>query len=524
MQVARNIGVLKKKAARLGREAFDRRPPAPGAVTPFTPVASIAGAPTPPAWAGVRSAVGDRCDVRPGTVSSAASASQFAATLSAEFLDNQLPTLMRSGSLSRRCKDRILASIVRETTESVPSAETRRRLVELLRLYVPATGAARTQFDQHASCILGDQNPLLNLRLLETDVREINSCTEVPVGGSRNIDWADGESSTGVEAQYKLTRPSANEYRAELNVTFTSDGVTPGTPAARAFNQRTRAEAERCLTDHASILSPPGGPRLTVSLVPTSGRPAPPPIGIKVVADAGHRADSHAWAPSTSSECSTMIHELMHRIGMVDQYKETSMGYRTNPDTGAFEKVENATDDAFQAWNCRSLGPEDTLMSSQTTAMAAVIPRYRMLRCLCRTGIERDEAEVQSCRRGIANLTSVANPRCPGRASTGLDVPAVPPPAPGRLLGGVASYPRTPRIEIDEDGNAATINLLTTPTRESLLRPAEVRAITHPGCAVGNSMFYTCARPAYRTSADRLGDGCPKGQPAACRDPEAWLR
>lgn len=97
------------------------------------------------------------------------------------------------------------------------------------------------------------------------------------------------------------------------------------------------------------------------------------------------------------------------------------------------------------------------------------------------------------------------------------------------LLGLVDEYTETDLAAFPYDCRASgpATSLMAAPlsayselaagSRDSLLFPAEFRAIVKPGCGDVNGTFYRCARNSYRTSLDRNGPGC-LDVPVECRD------
>ena len=74
------------------------------------------------------------------------------------------------------------------------------------------------------------------------------------------------------------------------------------------------------------------------------------------------RADSRNW--DVDEECGTITHEVMHLLGLCDEYREQVRGYVTDTETGQVRQVEDIReealdkDDTFQAeYQCRATAP-----------------------------------------------------------------------------------------------------------------------------------------------------------------------
>ena len=69
------------------------------------------------------------------------------------------------------------------------------------------------------------------------------------------------------------------------------------------------------------------------------------------------RQNSATYTPAT--DCATLLHEVLHLLGLVDEYKEAATEI-PDPVTGKNRPVD------FQ---CRPLGPPDSIMSSHFSAV-----------------------------------------------------------------------------------------------------------------------------------------------------------
>jgi hypothetical protein len=85
--------------------------------------------------------------------------------------------------------------------------------------------------------------------------------------------------------------------------------------------------------------------------------PTPAERVIRIKKEWGYRANSANW--KSHSACSLMMHESMHLLSLVDEYIETA---RTKPVVVNGKKVNRLE------YNCRAAGPDDSLMSDQTSA------------------------------------------------------------------------------------------------------------------------------------------------------------
>ena len=83
-----------------------------------------------------------------------------------------------------------------------------------------------------------------------------------------------------------------------------------------------------------------------------------PVSDIRIVMDAAHRTNSVKWAPDI--DCGVIIHEVLHHLGLADEYKET---------------MAAATLPAHQRkgpYHCRSVGPKNSIMHLHNEALKAI--------------------------------------------------------------------------------------------------------------------------------------------------------
>jgi hypothetical protein len=201
----------------------------------------------------------------------------------------------------------------------------------------------------------------------------------------------------------------------------------------------------------------------------------------------------------------------MHLLGLVDEYREDWSGTRVDRATGALSQVEK--DPTATQYNCRVLGPADSLMSNQYDTFEGVKSHTDVVACRC---LESARSRAgRACAAAVQRATRHAT-ECPEGSRTWQW--ALDPTAAEHLVGGEVRK---------DDLQAHVINTLVVPGRlPSLLRPAQFRAIVFPGCRNVNRTYYDCAPEAYVTSRGNFGSGgCSLGLPAVCmKGGEEWLR
>ena len=155
-------------------------------------------------------------------------------------------------------------------------------------------------------------------------------------------------------------------------------------------------------------------------------------------------------------------------------------------------------------------------MNGQARAANEATGSYDAFVCSCegRTG-----TALEQCRASLATLSGTSL-GCPQNATprdrlSGTGTP------PADVLAAIEARP----TGLAGDGLSFS-GRRVTPPRATLLQPAHFRAITQPGCAAANSLYYQCARASQLTSSGHgaPGGSCLRGLPSEYSNPEAWLR
>jgi hypothetical protein len=174
---------------------------------------------------------------------------------------------------------------------------------------------------------------------------------------------------------YLLSRPAPNKFQAILNMRFVADptpanadaGGLPGTPAmAQQMLQRTR----NCLNEMKPYLKGPNGEELEIILatpdsVLPDGMPKPAVTEVKVTNQKpGFRGDAGNFG--TNFECQTIGHEMLHHLGLCDEYHE---GIVNNPGYPSAD------------WSCRPVTAQNSYMRNMLYAFQTQVPQTS--RCEC---------------------------------------------------------------------------------------------------------------------------------------------
>lgn len=366
-------------------------------------------------------------------------------------------------------------------------------------------------------------------------------CKDLAVGQSRVVDVDSWDSPTTVEHKYKLTRTAENEYDVAFNLDFTT--ARPGSSAVEVAGMKDRVK--NCLGWANKALRGPNGEALKLRLQDVGEKPPAPTVGIKIE-NAGLVSSSRSYAADI--DCPTVTHELLHILGLVDEY-DHSHGYNNDfvvlPESEkgklnngylwddkkktwtravtSEEEVRRLRELAGYDYSCRVLGPEDSIMRDSLGAFAKVFGSGTgvvLAQCSCgappRVLASKSANPPQACEAVIDSIIKSHPDNCP----------------PGTKASEIQTvkfeqFDHTKPMPTRIGPNSAQIVAYGDPTNDSvsLLKPAHFRAITRPGCTVNNE-YYLCSADAYNGTKGGAGrEKCSvRTLPDACsHDSHSWL-
>ncbi len=379
-------------------------------------------------------------------------------------------------------------------------------------------------------------------------------CLSMQPGESNRI---SGNTGSGLDSKYLLTKlPNKNgkpAFRVTLDIVFRKNGIIDFDPS---FHTYFKQKAEKCLSEIKDFLKGPNGETLEISLLADSPQEInlPPDFSIHV-GSKEVRDSSFEWSPN--SDCSTITHEILHHLGLVDEYTETSSGFVVQENGTIRHQEEKAIKPEY---DCRINGPKDSIMADPLNAFNKILPGKEILYCECvdlvlpaeidrplelgpvgePSGVAQKNSpeEEKKIRDDLENRAVESEKKCFDTLK-GISLQSGLCPQGTRAITKEITYSsweksQTPRdelteaekFEIDRSQHRRSIRVRDKEVRSSLLYPAQFRAITEPGCSLSNKVYYLCAREAYKTSRASYGkDRCDVGLPKECREGgDAWLR
>lgn len=184
---------------------------------------------------------------------------------------------------------------------------------------------------------------------------ESSTCAKFPLFLNRG----GTASMTGIQQRYILRQTREKEFAIDLNIKFNGPNHTQ--------------KANKCLSEVDSRMLGPNGEKLVIRVnQPPYGRMAPEvPILINNIG----RSNSANW--DVNASCGTVIHEVLHLLGLCDEYPEQSMGYKVNVTTNEngepvtqYDRVDSGSEAGLQEYDCRFTGQRDSIMSYHWEALS----------------------------------------------------------------------------------------------------------------------------------------------------------
>jgi|GEM_PF-4553704 len=340
-------------------------------------------------------------------------------------------------------------------------------------------------------------------------------CTELKAGETKAI---SGDYGSGISSQYilskKIDQSGKTVFKAIIPVLFTG---------ADLFNDKLQKKAQSCFDEIASDLEGPDGEKLEVLITP------PDDSGLVIntinVSESAVRANSQNWNPQIS--CRTIVHEIFHLLGLVDEYQETSIGTHLDEND---HLVSHDEDTNNMAYNCRTIGPKDSVMSNQDEAFRALKSNTSLLVCQCPLGggggfggySTIPPASASDCEQKLKSQNNLKTCPAPSNAAefsfNEIDLKE------NTFLKMVAETYKTDEFQANPASRVIKRETIP-PKRKNLLYPAQFRYITNPGCLQKNRLYQLCSGNAYKTNKKNLGTGCKMGLPKECQEGgSAWLK
>lgn len=360
-----------------------------------------------------------------------------------------------------------------------------------------------------------------NCKNTENGFQEVTdefNCQAIPIGDSVVIVDEEKISMSAPELpqrKFILSRKNAKTFQAIINFRFVEDSavrqlqdLVSDTETSKENKMRERVKC--CLNQVNPYLKGPNNQKLEIILADRKSKnPNFNKIETAITVGEGKNFQVHSLAYSQDMSCKTIIHEILHRLGLVDEYVET----RSNLADGT----------KLNARNCRSHSNDSSIMSvvdslneehfmnraKQMTVSGEVCTCEDIYNCPRQS--ESSNCDEPGYKKEFRKI-NVADNIDPQMQSNLLAA------NPG--LGMMSSSPQIPSKVL----NMKTVRYDSVP-RDSILLPAHFRYITKPLCKKENIKYTTCAERSNKGSSNGflgLGKRNCETPPPYCRDGE-WL-
>jgi hypothetical protein len=227
-----------------------------------------------------------------------------------------------------------------------------------------------------------DQSIYQKVQDLINVMEQSNQCSELAPGSHRIVDAHGGQTPSGIEMKYLLERNSHQELKATLALDF-GEGEQA---------QKMHADVKSCLKDMSQYFKNDQGEVINVEIIsPADANKIPadkrPPVVEIGIGEVGMRSHSRKYA--SDANCGTMTHEVLHLMGLCDEYAELWNGFYVDVETGevmdkdiGVELQKDGKAKFVNAYNeCRSISSSPSIMSSHWDAIAKTVKSKRVCEC-----------------------------------------------------------------------------------------------------------------------------------------------
>ncbi len=183
------------------------------------------------------------------------------------------------------------------------------------------------------------KNTFLFAILILTSQVSAQNCAEYPINGQPRI----------FGNKVAIQRTSNLDYRIDLSISF------------KTRHEEMQSRVRNCYQQAKKYLLGPNSERIHLYL---NEKPSLTPYVIAVV-PMGHRSSTGSLVEN--AECSTIIHETLHFLGLMDEYHESLLKYVYDRHYKRYVRSDSALDPdmttAKPMYDCRSIAPKGSIMS-----------------------------------------------------------------------------------------------------------------------------------------------------------------
>jgi hypothetical protein len=206
------------------------------------------------------------------------------------------------------------------------------------------------------SCTIEQANPEKTLAHILADHRKSLACLELKPGETKPVNYRDGVPS-GLSGDYVLKKKANGDHEVVVNVDVTAD-------AHGVSKDEMHSRIKTCMQEASPFMKGPDGNKLDFTILTpaeTLKRPASERPGVNQVAIQAPGSRSHSRSYKADIDCATIAHEVLHLLGLCDEYDGNMDGY-----------------------TCRAVAQETSIMSNQHQAYGLGMSKTHT--CECRPG------------------------------------------------------------------------------------------------------------------------------------------
>lgn len=190
------------------------------------------------------------------------------------------------------------------------------------------------------------------------ELTEHLNCAEMPVGQTKTISKArDLETGHTMVSNYTLTKTAAKKYKMEFNIDFIDGMLSHFKETASTKDMADKVKL--CLKNVSPYMLGPNGEQIELVAVTNSEERKMKHWGLRnsvLILQPHYYSNSRAY--SKAINCATILHEVLHLTGLVDEYEEIDEDVKSDVKQNLF--------------NCRVLAAQDSIMSNQELALTKV--------------------------------------------------------------------------------------------------------------------------------------------------------
>ncbi len=197
-------------------------------------------------------------------------------------------------------------------------------------------------------------------------------CRDLKPGDRKQIvSGAQGEGY--IPRTYHVEKEEDGSYSIPLFLNFQADFDYDGPVSSPEVSSFYLKKARACLNKASQKMKGPDGKALRIKIKPPpSQNEVCKPLGTHTIAVGSkhHRDNSKKY--SSEADCSTITHEVLHLLGLPDEYEEHHRGFHVHSETGEVLHSHSEVSVFKKAYDCRIVKEEDNIMSSNVTRWNSV--------------------------------------------------------------------------------------------------------------------------------------------------------